>query len=610
MKRLCVAVMMAVLSLILILPVAALNRARIDPDISVVASQAQQLQSVVVSIRAPAVGLSRQAGQATRESLDAIFREAIGDSTSTANSRNYSAQEYLGTFGADLTGAEIAELSDDSRVEFVSANRGHVVQPQPLVPNVNAAATEDPLKVVRREYGITDLTTFNLTGAGQYVAVIDTGVDYAHPFLSGPKVSGRATSRVVEGACFNTVRPAGYVSTCGTSAKPGANCSVGMAIGCIHGTHVAGIIAGGRGDGSAPGAGQPVQGIAPNAKIVPINIFSLKPGTQEAGLLNWEDGDLLNALNYILGLRAKRGINVTVVNMSIGDGTHNAKGCDSRSGLAAAFRRLASMNIALVASAGNHGYRDMERPACYTGVTDVANVRFDGKLASNSNFGEYAFPGDSINSSVPGGRFAILSGTSQAAAVMAGAFALLSEANSKGLADLTKFDAALALSNFYVYADSPANCDPLAGLCTRYTKIYSPHIATVILGTFKTRSSLRYLYTKFKNPPYVSSCGYNARTWQCNGLQLLIYSIGAPTKYSILNIEPSTGAIIAAGTNDKIATKETVVPPEALMPGIKPGAVRVGTTVKIKAGLLNQSDARQAELVSIFAPAKRVPDKN
>jgi len=85
------------------------------------------------------------------------------------------------------------------------------------------------------------------TGAGQTIAILDTGVESAHSFLAG---------KVVSGACYSsntawpslTVCPNGLEVDLGIGA--GEPCDSSIA-GCDHGTHVAGIAAGWS-DGTFP----------------------------------------------------------------------------------------------------------------------------------------------------------------------------------------------------------------------------------------------------------------------------------------------------------------------------------------------------------------------
>ena len=109
------------------------------------------------------------------------------------------------------------------------------------------------------------------TGAGSVVAVLDTGVAVNHPFLK---------DRVLEEACFSTVDDDySATSLCpdGTTAQEGpaspiptqGPCAV-VALGCAHGTHVAGIAVG---DGTGV-TGAPPAGVAPGAEVVAIQVFT------------------------------------------------------------------------------------------------------------------------------------------------------------------------------------------------------------------------------------------------------------------------------------------------------------------------------------------------
>lgn len=90
-------------------------------------------------------------------------------------------------------------------------------------------------------------------GAGQTVAVLDTGVDANHPFLAG---------KVVAEACFQANKQCPNSQTSQTGPGAAAPCTLNS--GCYHGTHVAGI----AGNGEA--AGQAFSGVAKGANIMAI----------------------------------------------------------------------------------------------------------------------------------------------------------------------------------------------------------------------------------------------------------------------------------------------------------------------------------------------------
>ena len=260
-------------------------------------------------------------------------------------------------------------------------------------------------------------------GAGRVVAVIDSGVDSAHPFLAG---------KVVEEACYSTTSGLQSTTLCPNGAEeqigPGAgvNCPLELE-GCWHGTHVAGIVAG---DGTP--SDLPLWGVGRGASIMAIQVFSQINGFLDCGFappcLGAYTSDILAALERVYILRATYAF--AAVNMSLGGGLFSAT-CDDEP-YKPFIDNLRAAGIATVVAAGNDGATDrLSAPACVSTAVSVGAATKDDQVADFSNVAPFLSlfaPGADIVSSFAGGDFAIASGTSMAAPHVAGAWAVLKQA--------------------------------------------------------------------------------------------------------------------------------------------------------------------------------------
>ena len=262
--------------------------------------------------------------------------------------------------------------------------------------------------------------TQGYTGTGQTVAILDSGVDKTHSFLSG---------KVVSEACYSTNSPAnGITSLCpggvteSTSVDSGVSCS--DIDGCDHGTHVAGIAAGNSSD---------LKGVAYDADIIAIQVFSRFDDFSVCGplfpcLLSYTS-DQIRALERVFALRDT--YNIASVNMSLGSGSYTDF-CDSeQSARKAVIDNLASVGIATVTSSGNGGkFNAISAPACISSAVSVGSVTDIDQVSSFSNvasFLDILAPGSLITSSVPGDVYGSKNGTSMAVPHVAGAWAVMKE---------------------------------------------------------------------------------------------------------------------------------------------------------------------------------------
>ena len=273
-------------------------------------------------------------------------------------------------------------------------------------------------------------------GAGVGVAVIDSGVTAWHNDLADP-------------AAPTTQRVERFVDFVAGETQPYDDYG--------HGTHVAGSIAGNGADSNGARSG-----IAPGARLVVLKVLDHKG----RGRIS----HVIAALDYAVAYRTELGIRI--VNMSIGAGVYESYNTDL---LALAARRAVEAGLVVVAAAGNHG-RDDDGTVQHGAISAPGNApwvitvgasshmgttsRADDTIAAFSSRGPTAYdhaakpdlvaPGVGIYSlNSPGSRlsrkweqyllagnqpstdmpYLSLSGTSQAAPVVAGTVALMLEAN-------------------------------------------------------------------------------------------------------------------------------------------------------------------------------------
>jgi len=258
-------------------------------------------------------------------------------------------------------------------------------------------------------------------GTGMMVAIVDTGVDSTHPFLAG---------KVVEEACYSTT--SGITSKSvfpnGQNTQLGAGSAAPCQLtDCFHGTHVAGI-ATGNGDTG----GVPFSGVAKNAKLMAVQVFSEIDSLLSCGgaapCLGAYTSDIVSGLERVYAVAPQ--YHIASANMSLGGALFTTP-CDSQP-YKPAIDNLRSIGIATVVAAGNNGSTtSLTSPGCVSTAVSVGSTDKTDVVSYFSNMATFMSllaPGGSINSSVPGNAYHVYSGTSMATPHVAGAFALLKQA--------------------------------------------------------------------------------------------------------------------------------------------------------------------------------------
>jgi subtilisin family serine protease len=259
-------------------------------------------------------------------------------------------------------------------------------------------------------------------GTGTTVAIIDTGVDSTHPFLA---------NKVVSEACYSSTIPGRTVTTCpnGTDQQIGPGsappCVVDV---CLHGTHVAGIAAGNGGP-----AGVTFSGVGKGANIVAVQVFTeitdpATCGSIPAPCAGALSSDIIAGLERVYALAPS--LNIVSANMSLGGSSFSAP-CDSEP-YKPAIDNLRSINVATVVAAGNDGSGStVSSPGCISSAISVGSIDKQNNVSTFSNVASFMSlfaPGTSITSSVPGGGYRSLNGTSMATPHVTGTWAILRQA--------------------------------------------------------------------------------------------------------------------------------------------------------------------------------------
>ncbi len=186
------------------------------------------------------------------------------------------------------------------------------------------------------------VNSLGFTGAGQAVAVIDTGVDYSVPSLGG--------------GTFPNAKVIGGTDIGDNDSDP-MDCEG-------HGTEVAGVIAG-------------PTGVAPGAKIVAIKIFPSKDATNASCSDTASFSDIFAGMNFAVVNKAALGI--TVINLSLGGAFGDSLDhgyCDAdEPGSAAAMDAATAAGLVVVVAAGNDALpNQLSVPACVSSAVSVGAV--------------------------------------------------------------------------------------------------------------------------------------------------------------------------------------------------------------------------------------------
>jgi thermitase len=355
------------------------------------------LAAIVAALLAACAG-SAQA--AKYDSNEVIVKYADGVSTAE-RAGLFDRTGVVKTLGSVRgVGAKVVEVDGDPAAVAKRLNRSALVQyAEPNFILRTQATPNDPL--FSQLYGLhntgqtggtndadidapegwdaSGLAAFPATG-GPKIGIVDTGIDQTHPDLTGKTVNCADSTGglVLEGTCVDDN---------------------------MHGTHVAGTISARTNNGVG------VAGTTPNASFAICKALRTAAGT---GLTS----DVANCINWTHTRGAK------VISMSLGGGESTTL----RNAVVNAWKGGAANGSVLIAAAGNDGDATLNYPAAYAEVVSVAATDHNDARASFSNANsdvEIAAPGVNVLSTIPGGQYARLSGTSMATPHVSGVAGVL-----------------------------------------------------------------------------------------------------------------------------------------------------------------------------------------
>jgi serine protease AprX len=378
---------------------------------------------VAAGVMAPATAFAATSSSA--EAVSVIVREDAG--AGNAPERAVSAYggtvdrqlDIIGGFTADVPADRIDALRGVAGVASVSENAGLALQSTDVEGQADQPGSL--YTIANKVTGASAMWDAGYTGKGVDVAVIDSGVVPVDGFQTpGKVVYGPDLTQEAHG-------PAKNLDTYG------------------HGTSMSGIIAGrdSAAGSSVSGDSSNFVGMAPDARIVSIKVADAKGHTDVS--------QAIAAIDWVVQNRNKNGMDIRVLNMSFGtDGVQDYL----LDPLAYAAEQAWHKGIVVVVAVGNEGFgtAKVNNPAYDPYLIAVGSSSSNGTattaddvVSTFSNDGDgtrnpdlvapgekvvsLRTPGSYLDTTYPAARIGERlfrgSGTSQAAAVVSGAAALL-----------------------------------------------------------------------------------------------------------------------------------------------------------------------------------------
>ena len=299
--------------------------------------------------------------------------------------------ESINGFSAEVTQKEYNSLKESGKRVFLSKI-------------YHAKLNESISKINVSEAWRLRINSTNLTGSGQTVCVLDSGVNYNHVDLGGCFGENNKSSNCLIIGGYD------YVNDDSNPLDDHG-----------HGTHVTGIIA---------SENSFYRGVAPGVKIIAVKVLGSDGNGNGADIIAGIDWCVNNASEF----------NISVISMSIGDCSNHSSYCPNNDvPMTNAINAAVAANISVVVSAGNGNRGDCvglgitdtvgpSAPACVENATAVGATDIsDSIFYQRGSLFQLMAPGVDIYSTKRTGGFEFRSGTSMAAPHVSGVIAIMQQ---------------------------------------------------------------------------------------------------------------------------------------------------------------------------------------
>ena len=406
--------------------------AKVHPSLLAAPPETEQELLVVLDETAD---LSRAAALATKEEktrfvfeqLTETARRSQGPLLADLAERGLSAQSFwianvvFVRGRADLVEA-LARRPDVRRVE--PNPRIPLRSPVPNREPAPAGASPDAAEAVASgpEWNVTKIGApavwaAGFRGQGVVVAGADTGYDWTHPALKGKYRGWNGSTANHNYNWHDAIHNAQPGNPCKSDAK--APCDDDS-----HGTHTMGIMVG------DDGAGNQI-GVAPGARWIGCRNMDEGTGTPARYI---ECFQFFLAPTDLSGANPNPSLAPDVINNSWD--CPPSEGCTNPDTLKSIIESVRAAGIVVAVAGGNEGpaCNSMDVPERYDASFTVGATNSSDTVESYSSRGpgesdlpkpQFCAPGSNIRSSIPGGGYAVMSGTSMASPHAAGTAALL-----------------------------------------------------------------------------------------------------------------------------------------------------------------------------------------